>query len=221
MHFLRMGRLTIHPLLENLARAMVPGTFHTGDPMNPLRALICTTAIALVALLAGCDGETIIGDDSGFHHLTLRNGVLTAHAQGQPDAVIDAAGDLRIDDKPMTVTPVQRDLLKKYYRDVAAIRQAGIDTGKAGAAMAGHAVGAVVSGLAHGDPDSIGPRIQARAKDIEAKAMVICNDVASLRADENAITAVLPAFKPYANVNPHEVDDCRAHNRDRNGNSSH
>lgn len=189
--------------------------------MNPLHALTCTAAIALVALLAGCDGETIIGDDSGFHHLTLRNGVLTAHAQGQPDAVIDAAGDLRIDDRPITVTPTQRDLLKKYYRDVAAIRQAGIETGKAGAAMAGHAIGAVAAGLAHGDPDSIGPKIEARAKDIKAKAMVICNDVASLRTDENAITAVLPAFKPYANIDPHEVDDCRAHDRDFDGDSSH
>jgi hypothetical protein len=189
--------------------------------MNPLRALTCTATIALVALLAGCDGETIIGSDSGFHHLTLRNGVLTAHAQGQPDAVIDAAGELRIDDKPIAVTPAQRDLLKKYYGDVVAIRQAGIETGKAGAAMAGHAIGAVASGLAHGDPDSIGPNIEAHAKDIEAKAMVICNNVASLRADENAITAALPAFKPYANIDVHEVDDCRAHSRNHADDSSH
>lgn len=188
--------------------------------MNPLRALTCTAAIALVALLAGCDGETIIGSDSGFHHLSLRNGVLTAHAMGQPDAVIDAAGDLRIDDKPVAVTPAQRDLLKKYYGDVVAIRQAGIETGKAGAAMAGHAIGAVASGLAHGDPDSIGPNIEAQSKDIEAKAMVICTNVAALRTDENAITAVLPAFKPYANIDAHEVDDCRAHNRARSGDGS-
>jgi len=187
--------------------------------MKSISRVCCAAAFA--ALLAGCDGETIIGDDSGFHHLTLRNGVLIAHAQGQPDAVIDAAGDLRIDDKPIAVTPAQRDLLKKYYGDVAAIRQAGIETGKAGAAMAGQAIGAVASGLAHGDPDSIGPRIEAHAKDVKAKAMVICNDVASLRTDENAITAILPAFKPYANVNPHEVDDCRAHDRDHDGDSSH
>ena len=184
--------------------------------MKPLRTLTCTAAIALVALLAGCDGETIIGSDSsGFRHLTLRNGVLTAHSQGNPDAVIDAAGDLRIDDKPIAVTPAQRELLKKYYADVVAIREAGIETGKAGAAMAGRAIGAVASGLAHGDPDSIGPKIDARAKDIEAKAMVICNGIAALRTDQDTIVSALPAFKPYANIEAQEVDDCRSHDHDR------
>src|SRR5512135_2903367 len=74
--------------------------FHQEIPMKSFCTLTCTAAIALAALLAGCDGETIIGSDSsGFHHLTLRNGVLTAHSQGSPDAVIDAAGNLRVDDK--------------------------------------------------------------------------------------------------------------------------
>jgi hypothetical protein len=189
--------------------------------MNSFRTLTCTAAIALAALLAGCDGETIIGSDSGgFHHLTLRNGVLTAHSQGSPDAVIDAAGNLSIDGKAVAVTPAQRDLLKKYYADVVAIRQAGIETGKAGAAMAGHAIGAVAAGLAHGDPDSIGPKIDARAKDIEAKAMVICNSVAALRTDQDAIVAALPAFKPYANIETQEVDDCRSHHSGPDSNSS-
>ncbi|MEO7478456.1 MAG: DUF2884 domain-containing protein [Lysobacteraceae bacterium] len=182
--------------------------------MKVLHTLTCTAAIALVALLAGCDGETIIGSGSaGLHHLTLRNGTLTAHAQGAPNAVITPAGDLSIDNKSVAVTPEQRDLLKKYYGDVVAIRQAGIETGKAGAAMAGHAIGAVASGLAHGDPDSIGPKIDAHAKEIESKAMVICNDVVALRTTQDAIAASLPAFKPYANIEKQEVDDCRSHDR--------
>ena len=71
--------------------------------------------------------------------------MLTAHVKRQPDAVIDAAGDLSIGGKTLALTPAQRDLLKTYYGQVVNIRSAGIETGKAGAALAGHAVGAVVS----------------------------------------------------------------------------
>ena len=184
--------------------------------MKILHTLTCTVAIALATLLAGCDGETIIGSDSGgFHHLTLRNGTLTAHAQGAPDATISPTGELRIDDKAVAVTSEQRELLKKYYVDVVAIREAGIETGKAGAAMAGHAIGAVASGLAHGDPDSIGQKIDAHAQEVEAKADVICENLATLHTTQDAIVASLPTFKPYASIETTEVNDCLTESRDR------
>ncbi len=181
--------------------------------MKSLFTLACSALLAVSSLLSGCDGDFTIGGNMGLHHLTLRNGVLTAHAAGQPDAVITPAGDLSIDGKPIALQPTQREMLKSYYGDVVAIRQAGIETGKEGAAMAGKAVGAVVSGLAHGDPDSIDKKVNAQAGKIEVKAMMICTSVAALGATEDGIAASLPAFKPYANIDPHEVDDCRAHDK--------
>jgi hypothetical protein len=174
--------------------------------MNPLRILLI--AAALTATLAACDGDTIIGEDSG-HSLSLRSGVLTARAPGEPDANITAAGDLNISGKPVAVTPAQRDLLKKFYGEVVDIRKAGIETGKAGAAMAGHAIGAVATGLAHGDPDSIGPKIEANATEIEKKAMLICDSVSTLRTTQDAIVTTLPAFKPYAGIGADDESDCR------------
>jgi hypothetical protein len=176
--------------------------------MTLLRTLLVASALTLS--LASCDSGVYISDDSGMHHLTLRNGSLVAQAQGQPDAVITPAGDLSIDQKPIAVTPAQRDLLRKYFGEVQAIRSAGIETGKAGAAMAGHAIDDVAAGLAHGDPDSIGPKIDARAKQIEAKALAICTSVASLQTTQDAIASALPQFKPYATVDAGKGSDCHS-----------
>jgi hypothetical protein len=176
--------------------------------MTLLRTLLAAATLALS--LASCDSGVYIDDDSGMHHLFLRNGSLVAQAQGQPEAVITPAGDLSIGQKPVVVTQAQRDLLMKYFGEVQAIRSAGIETGKAGAAMAGHAINDVAAGLAHGDPDSIGPKIDARAKQIEAKAQAICTSIASLQATQNAIASTLQQFKPYVTVDAGKDSDCRS-----------
>lgn len=164
---------------------------------------------ALAASLAACDGTetTYIGDSQG-HHLALHDGMLTLHVRGQPDAVINATGDLRIGGKAVDETAAQRGLLKTYYGEVVGIRTAGIETGKAGAKLAGHAIGEVVSGLVHGDTDHIDSRINDRAKDVEAKALAICENLQSLQETQDAIAASLPAFKPYAAIEVRGSSDC-------------
>lgn len=165
-------------------------------------------ALTFTMLLSGC---VINYDDSSvFSHISIGDGSIAVHAKSAPDAIVNPAGDLSIDGKAVALTPDQRDLLKQYYAQVMAVRDDGIATGKAGAAMAGHAMGSVASGLAHGNPDSIGPAIEARAKGVEAKAMAVCNDVAALQAKQDAIANALPVFKPYALINGKEVSDCRS-----------
>ncbi len=172
--------------------------------------MIPTFAIAL-PLVTSFSGCIIQSDDSSvFNHISIHDGSVAVHARSAPDAEVTTAGDLSIDGKVVAVTNDQRDLLKQYYAQVIAIRNDGIATGKAGAAMAGHAIGSVASGLAHGNPDSIGPAIESRAKGIEAKAMAVCNDVETLRAKQTAIASAVPAFKPYALIDANEVKDCRS-----------
>jgi hypothetical protein len=168
-------------------------------------------AAALAALLTGCSGGMTIDDGSGMQTIRFHDGSVALHKSGAPEADITVAGDLSIDGKAIVVTPSQRDLLKQYYAQALLVRSAGVATGKAGAAMAGHAIGSVVSGLAHGDPDSIGPAIDARAKQIEAKAMTVCTAFDALRDKQNAISNVLPAFKPYASTGGTKDSNCRAH----------
>jgi hypothetical protein len=176
--------------------------------MNTMRKFCCAAAFA--TLLAGCSMQFDFDDSTGLHGISFHDGSIAVHARGAPNADITATGDLSIDGKAVALTPEQRTLLKQYYVQVMAVRDDGIATGKAGAAMAGHAIGSVASGLAHGDPDSIGPAIDARAKQVEAKAMAVCNDVQALQAQQNAIASALPAFRPYARIGARSVTNCKA-----------
>lgn len=176
--------------------------------MKSIFNICCATAFA--TLLAGCGMQIDLGD-GGLHGISIHDGSIAVHARGAADADVTAAGDLSIGGKAVALTPAQRGLLKRYYAQVMAVRDDGIATGKAGAAMAGHAIGSVASGLAHGDPDSIGPAIDARAKQVEAKALAVCNDVAAVQTQQNALALALPAFKPYARIDGHDATECKAH----------
>ena len=174
--------------------------------MKSIPKICC--APAFVVLLAGCGGSTFIGDGSG-HSIVLRDNVLTAHAKGLPDAVVDASGNLSIGGKPVAITPEQRAQFKAWHDEMVGVRTAGIETGKAGAAMAAHAIGAVASGLAHGNPDSIEPKIDARAKDLEIQALEICDRLDAMQATPQRLGAELPVFKPYAALDVGAGPDCR------------
>lgn len=174
--------------------------------MNMIRTFALTLTVATA--LSSCYMRE--DDSSVFDHITIHDGNIAVHARNASDATVTPAGDLSIDGKAVTLTSEQHDMLKQYYAQVMALRDDGIATGKAGAAMAGQAIGTVASGLAHGNPDSIGPAIDAKAKGIETKAMAVCNDVEALRAKQAAIASALPAFKPYATIEANEVTDCRS-----------
>jgi len=172
-----------------------------------LRYLVCTAL--LCTLLAACgrnSGTTIAGDNGSIQ---LRDGVAVIHVTGQPDARVSGDGDLSIDGKPVTLTSDQRDLLKQYYVGVYKIRSEGIATGKAGAALAGQAVGSVMSGLAHGDTDKIGKDIQAQAGKVTAQAAAICDGLEQLRAAQDAVAAQVAAFRPYATLDKDKVAKCK------------
>lgn len=171
-----------------------------------MKSLRCLTLTALlVATLAGCGGETYIGDRAG-HSLTLRDDVLTAHADGHPDAVVDATGTLTIDGKPVPVTPAQRALLKAWHDQLVGVRTAGIRTGVAGVKLAGHAVADAVTG---GGKDA-SARAEPAREQLRAEALAICDHFDALQKTQNALAASLPAFKSYAALEVRADADCRA-----------
>ena len=174
--------------------------------MKPILTLCL--AITLAFTLAACDPGITIGDGSGMQSIRIHDGSIGIHKPGVPEADITAAGDLSIGGNPVAVTPAQRDLLKHYYTQVLQVRTDGIAIGKAGAAMAGHAAGSVVSGLVHGNPDSIGPKIQARAEQLKARAFVVCSEAAALGANQNVIANAVPAFRPYASIDATDRSSC-------------
>ncbi|HKR76232.1 MAG TPA: DUF2884 family protein [Rhodanobacter sp.] len=172
-----------------------------------LRSPACTALLCV--LLAACShdsGTTIAGDNGNIH---LRDGVAVIQVTGQPDASVNGNGELRIGSKPVALTADQRDLLKQYYVSVYKIRSEGVATGKAGAALAGQAVGSVMSRLAHGDTDRIGKDIQAQAGKVTAQAAAICDGLEQLRATQDAVAAQVAAFRPYATLDKDRVAKCK------------
>jgi len=163
--------------------------------------------LALCALAAGCNGGTTTTTSHGS--ITVRDGQVILKAGDQPKATIDQGGALAVDGKDVAVDDHQRDLLRRYYANATAIRQHGIETGKAGAAMAGEALKGVAES-ATGDKDSVSRRVEAQTQQITDQVMKICDDLAGIKAVQDELAANLPAFKPYAVImDDKDVSDCR------------
>ncbi len=163
--------------------------------------------LMLTTLLAACGDGTgntsMIGsNDSSMINggITLRHDKVTLHTKGTPDAVINAAGDLSIDQHPVTISPAQRVLLQDYYRNALAVQQHGIATGKAGAAIAGQAIKSVAKGLASGNTDDIDKEVNAKASLVEQEALKICHDLVGIKTAQDNLAGQLAAFKPYAGI---------------------
>lgn len=176
---------------------------------------------ALAAMLAGCGNDSDhtstnfigLGSSSLVNGgITVHDNQVTLHARSAPNAVINAAGELSIDGKPVAINAAQRALLQDYHRNALAVREHGIATGKAGVAIAGQAISSVAKGLASGDTDNIDKQIDAKSKNVEQEARKICTDLAGVKVAQDSLATQLPAFKPYAGiVDASSVSDCSDH----------
>lgn len=163
--------------------------------------------LPLTLLLAACGPQTTVNTDTG-NIARDPDGSLTLQADGQPPARISANGELTIDGKAIALTPAQRQLAVAYYGELEGITQAGIEVGKQGAKLAGKAVGEAISGVMSGDTSDMDARIEAEAKKIEVEAKKICTHLGGLRDAQDALAAQVPQFRPYANLDQQDIDDC-------------
>lgn len=175
-----------------------------------MKSTLCklTVPFALAMTMAACESSD--KNRSFTHFSVVDDSHVAIHAWGAADAILAADGGLHIDGKAVALTPVQQALLEGYYRGIESLRHDAIATGAEGIATAGTAIVSVVSGLASGDPDSIGPKIDAKAAKVEAAAAKLCSDLAELRKQQEAIVAQLEAFRPYGSIEASEADDCRS-----------
>ena len=161
-------------------------------------------ALLASGLLAGCSNGSDMSDFGSTSiangGIRVKHGVATLHVSGAPDAVISADGELRIDGKTVSITPAQQDLLKQYAQAAFAVREHGIATGKAGAAVAGAAIPGIAASIASGDSDQIDKHVDAKAKQVDEAANKICLDIARIRTAQTSLAADLPAFTPYGGI---------------------
>lgn len=135
--------------------------------------------------------------------------VVTIRRDGYPDARISGDGRLTIGDRDIPVTESQRGELLAYHAAAMQLREHGKDTGLAGAKAGAAAVGAVISGLVKGEPDSIGPKVEAKVADVKETARQLCDDIADMRKAQDALAAEVEAFRPYATLKDSDESDCR------------
>lgn len=167
-------------------------------------------ASALVLLVAGCGAREGAETGAGQLNLDVLGQSYTLKASGAPSATVDADGELRIDGKAVALTPHQRALVRAYHAEIGGIASDGIEIGKQGLALAGKAVTEAFKGILDGNPQTIGPNIEAEGERIKAQALKICDRLAVLRSAQDALAASVPEFAPYAELDAEDIDECRA-----------
>lgn len=168
-------------------------------------------ALAVVAaVLAACNPtpNIRIAGDKPLKHLTIEDDRVGVRSPEGDMAWIEADGSLAIDGQPVVLDAPRRALTVRFYNEAHAIRDDGVAIGKSGAAMAGKSVRSVVRGLTRGNPDDIGPEIEAEARELEAHAMRLCARVGTLQSVQDQLAQAVPAFMPFATIRNTKTEAC-------------
>lgn len=186
-----------------------------------MNRILASTCAALVFLgIAGCGrsgqevgagsaDEGLLDSVIGIGNLRISSDTITLRQTGEPDARILPGGRLFIGDQEIPVTEAQGAHLRDYHDAAMLLRVHAKDTGIAGAKVGIAAVGAVIDGLLKGEPDGIGPRVEEEAGKVKRAALELCEDIATMRKAQDALSADLAAFRPYATLEESDELDCR------------
>ncbi|MFI4927973.1 MAG: DUF2884 family protein [Burkholderiales bacterium] len=159
------------------------------------------------------------GDDDDTHvqvmyhdKIDIRDGDVLISADDGSVARISPLGDLSIRGKTVAVTPSQRQLLQRYTAGIRNIQDRGVAIGQHAVQMVGGMLGTLVSSMFEdGDMDDhedLDQRMKAKAEPLKEEARALCKDVKGEKQVQDAIAASLPAFQPYAVIEPHPEHSC-------------
>ena len=138
--------------------------------------------------------------------------------QHLPKAEITPAGDLMIEGKAVATTPEQKALVLAYRGELLGVVGDGMAIGMEGARVGIDAAASALKGILAGqDGDQIGKQVgeQAKAK-IQPMVAQLCTRLPGLLSAQQALSAALPEFSPYATMDQADVDDCGDANGDGN-----
>ena len=155
------------------------------------------TLLALCAAISACDvPDTTMANG----RITLKDNLVTLHANGAPDALIGSSGNLQIGDATVPVTPAQNGLLMLYFQNVADVHQTGADMGV-------KALKDSLDGKSKAEQDQ---HAEAGAGQLKALEQKMCQDLANVKNVQDQLAAQLPAFKPYADImTGKDITDCQ------------
>jgi hypothetical protein len=151
-------------------------------------------AVALCLFLSACDVPDTAVENGA---VTLKDNVVTLHADNAPNAMINAQGQLQIGDKAIATTPSQQGLLMLYYQSIADIHDSGVQMGKLGAGMGLTALKGKLNGKSQQEMDSDASK---GGQSMSALAKKICQDQINMKTVQDQLAGQLPDFKPYSKI---------------------
>ena len=166
----------------------------------------CTRTITLLALCAAISACDVPDTTLANGGVTLKDNIVTLHANGAPDAVIDANGTLLVGDKAVAVAPPQHGLLMLYFQHVKDIHDTGAAMGKVGAGMGMKALKDSIDGKSK---DEKKQDAQAGGQQLKTLGQKMCQDEAGIKDVQDQLAAQVPAFRPYANLVTKRATDCK------------
>lgn len=158
-------------------------------------------------LLGGCGNgfSTTTTADGG---IVLHGDMVTLHGTGGSEATMDAAGKLVVNGQEVAVDATQRQLLLQYYQGARAVREHGIATGKAGAAIAVDSLKNAAMHVTGGDSEQADAKLDAATMRINQETSKICLDIRQIKAAQDRLAASLAAFTPFAGIIDGDGSDC-------------
>lgn len=178
-------------------------------------------ALSVLLILAAC---TRHDDDSGpaprraaTMHLGHGDGAIgmdgdavVIEAGGTPDrAVVSPDGRLTIGDRLIDTDSAGQAALKAYDAAAVAMKGHAIAIGRTGAAFGVDVLRDVARGFF--DPHrmkQVGEHARAGADGLRAILRDLCTRMDTLHTAQQAAAAAVPAFRPYAVLDPEQVRDC-------------
>ncbi|MGH8184544.1 MAG: DUF2884 family protein [Rhodanobacteraceae bacterium] len=138
--------------------------------------------------------------------------ITISNNDSEPKAEITPQGDFLIEGKPVPLTPAQRTEMLAYRSQVIEVGRAGIAIGKQGATLGLNAASEAISGALSGQSgQQIRQHVEAQTSGIRQAAAKICDRLPAMMASQQKLAADVPAFKPYADLTPEKIADCRNH----------
>ena len=167
------------------------------------------TALRLVALAALVSFATLLAA-CGNHEQDIHfdGHSVTLQVSGEPAATITSRGSLSVGSKAIELTPVQRQLLLRYYNrvtgihdDAEALKQAGFDLAGKAVHKAEHSIKQAV-GLASSASTTSTDDLDAAGDKIDQRAHDLCGNVGKAKTLQATLGKTIEAFAPYADIDP-------------------
>lgn len=128
-----------------------------------------------------------------------------------PQAEITPQGDFLIEGKAQAIDAEQRRQLLAYRGQVVGIATTGIDIGQRAAEAALDEVGdsSWVGLLFNAMSGRLERRVERVVRQqVEPAVRGICRQLPAVRASQQQLASSLPQFRPYATLEPGDVEDC-------------